>query len=340
MSNLHIAVFPAFAICEPAGEFNPGQNATSRIRFEANGVILGDKPKLIRRKLAGQIIGRLMDVDQRKLRSETFVQRIHPFLLPPRKLLFDYAVGGTRSERVGKSRRNGQFRIVRNVPAACREGDRVEFHITPRKYLGNASAAMQILPPSGLSVISDIDDTIKYSNVENRAELLANTFLRPFRPIEGMAEVYRRLAGRGAAFHYVTASPWQLHEPLARFLAEVDYPAGSHHYRSFKVRDHLLKRLGVIHRRGKSAAIRRILAACPKRTFLLIGDSGERDAEIYARCYRDFPHLIQKVLIRLVRPDHRFRESILRARIALPDHVFGTFESPDELGRILDEPHA
>jgi phosphatidate phosphatase APP1 len=34
----------------------------------------------------------------------------------------------------------------------------------------------------GVSVVSDIDDTVKASNVVDRSDLLPNTFLRPFEP--------------------------------------------------------------------------------------------------------------------------------------------------------------
>jgi len=44
----------------------------------------------------------------------------------------------------------------------------------------------------GTSVISDIDDTVKFSNVADKRELLRNTLLREFIPVAGMPEVYRR----------------------------------------------------------------------------------------------------------------------------------------------------
>ena len=50
------------------------------------------------------------------------------------------------------------------------------------------SGRCQVLPPKGIAVVSDIDDTIKDSNVLDKKELLANTFLRPFRAVSGMAD--------------------------------------------------------------------------------------------------------------------------------------------------------
>ena len=46
------------------------------------------------------------------------------------------------------------------------------------------------------------------------------------------------------------------------------------------------------------AAIETILAFYPQLRFLLIGDNGQRDVEIYARAVRDFPGRVAAVFIR------------------------------------------
>ena len=67
--------------------------------------------------------------------------------------------------------------------------------------------------------------TVKVSNVLNKRELLANTFLREFTPIEGMAALFRRWGrAHGAVFHYVSASPWQLQPELQAFLQDAVRP--------------------------------------------------------------------------------------------------------------------
>lgn len=76
------------------------------------------------------------------------------------------------------------------------------------RYFGGR---IHLVEEQGLSVISDLDDTIKDSSVLDTPQLLANTFAREFRPVPGMAEVYRDWAAIGAAFHYLSASPWQLY---------------------------------------------------------------------------------------------------------------------------------
>lgn len=67
-----------------------------------------------------------------------------------------------------------------------------------------------VLAAHGVSVISDIDDTIKISKVLSKRALLKHTFYSYFKPVEGMSELYRRWSEEKCQFHYVSASPWQL----------------------------------------------------------------------------------------------------------------------------------
>jgi phosphatidate phosphatase APP1 len=146
-------------------------------------------------------------------------------------------------------------------------------------------------------VISDIDDTIKVSVVRDRVEMLRNTFLRPFRAVNGMSALYARWAANGAVFHYVSSSPWQLYAPLERFMDEAGFPAGGIHLRW------LLKRgekydLTASSMTHKLTTIAALLALHPRRSFVLVGDSGEKDPEIYGEIARKNPGRITRILIR------------------------------------------
>jgi hypothetical protein len=51
---------------------------------------------------------------------------------------------------------------------------------------GNATGMIRLIEPKqGISVISDIDDTIKISEVLDKVRLLANTFIFPFKSVPG-----------------------------------------------------------------------------------------------------------------------------------------------------------
>ena len=155
-----------------------------------------------------------------------------------------------------------------------------------------------LLPPAGLSVLSDIDDTIKQSAVADRRALLQNTFLEPFAAVPGMATAYRRWAAAGAAFHYLSASPWQLYPMLAEFLAESDFPAGSVRLKEFRVKDDSCFNLFAAPGEYKVPAIEALLQRYPRRRFVLVGDSGEKDPEIYGEIARRFPEQIKLIVIR------------------------------------------
>ena len=99
-----------------------------------------------------------------------------------------------------------------------------------------AAAELLLVPPTGLSIISDIDDTVKLSDVLNKRELLRNTFLREFVPVDGMATLYKHWEEQhDAVFHYVSASPWQLQPELEGFLRSSGFPPATFHLKSVRV---------------------------------------------------------------------------------------------------------
>src|SRR5262249_18285644 len=153
----------------------------------------------------------------------------------------------------------------------------------------------------------------KVSEVCDHRALLANTFLREFRPVPGIAELYRGWAAGGAVFHYVSASPWQLYAPLSEFLRRHDFPPGTFHLKSFRARVTGLRKLLANPEKAKRRAIGAVLEAFPRRRFVLVGDSGERDPEMYAGLARDYPGRVARVLIRDVTGRgpgaERFREA-------------------------------
>lgn len=151
----------------------------------------------------------------------------------------------------------------------------------------------------GLSIISDIDDTIKDSNVLNKKELLKNTFLYEFKSIPKMNELLNDInrANNTVAFHYVSSSPIQLYPIINEFLHKNGFPKGSVHLKEMTGWDTLLDSDTKDY---KLTSIRRILKAYPSREFILIGDSGELDPEIYAQISKENKNQIKKVIIREV----------------------------------------
>jgi hypothetical protein len=193
------------------------------------------------------------------------------------------------------------------------------------------SGAIQLIPSDGLSVISDIDDTIKISHVTDKKRLLEHTFLKPFEAVPGMAAVYRTWQEAGAAFHYVSSSPWQLYPALATFMSGADFPRGSVHLRYFRVKDESFLNLFASSTKSKPPVIEALLAAYPGRDFVLVGDSGESDPEIYGAVARAHPGRIRHIHIRLVTPEHRDNPRMRAAFAGVPNTLWSLFEAPDEL---------
>ncbi|MEL7495993.1 MAG: App1 family protein [Planctomycetota bacterium] len=299
-----------------------------------------------RQRLMVRMLGNVMKATPEQLRSEMFERRIHPFMAGAfKKLPIAIGIGGRSFPLRKPTRRNGRFEDTMIIPSSAIDAAlsqqsasddwqstrTISFDIHSReKEIPLARGTLFLIPRFGVSVISDIDDTIKDSQVGNRRELLANTFLREFRSIEGMAEVYQQWATQGAAFHYVSSSPWQLFDALKAINTELGFPHGTMHLRNFRLRDQILNRF-IVRRRGKAVEIQKLAEAMPDREFILIGDSGEKDPRIYRKICRKYPDRVRGVFIRSV--DHKpFQEEhTYKLAKSLPQGVVAAFRSADEL---------
>lgn len=157
-------------------------------------------------------------------------------------------------------------------------------------------------------IISDIDDTVLWTNVTNKlnmALMLARSNHHTRKPFKGVAGFYRALRdGAGGTednpLFYVSSSPWHLFGPLVDFLKLQDIPLGPLLLRELSVRQ-MLKITE--HGSHKLEQIERILDFHPDLQFVLIGDSGEQDPEIYAEVVRRHPAAVKMIYIRNVNPD-------------------------------------
>ncbi|KAI8067121.1 hypothetical protein BC940DRAFT_301349 [Gongronella butleri] len=174
---------------------------------------------------------------------------------------------------------------------------------TQKKTFTGGNTTVNLVEETGISVISDIDDTIKHTQILHGARtVLANTFFKPSTSIHGMADAYASWYTEGASFHYVSNSPFQLVSALNDFLKSNHFPPGSMHLR---LDGSLLSRLVEIPGRAKRDAILSIMADFPRRQFILVGDSGEIDLEIYTKIAMENPGKILKIFIHDVTTPYR-----------------------------------
>ncbi len=176
----------------------------------------------------------------------------------------------------------------------------------------NASAANgQILIPPGTAkfgVISDIDDTVIKTNVTNRLKMLTTTVLSNEHtrlPFEGVAEFYRALQnGRDGnennPIFYVSSSPWNLYTLLTALFKKREIPPGPLFLKDFGT--HTVFKASD-HQTHKLENIKKILDTYPHLPFVLIGDDGEQDPQIYRQIVREYADKIRVIYIRKVRDE-------------------------------------
>lgn len=210
-------------------------------------------------------------------------------------------IGGQEHE-LASTLLNGHSHTDLRVPVASVVPDPsglVAIEVIPRKNdLRSFAGVALLLTDTGTSVISDIDDTMKISEVRDPKKLLARTFLQEFEPVAGMADAYRRWAAAGAAFHYVSASPWQLFDPIDGFFKREAFPQGSVHLKQFRWKDSSFLSLFQDPISYKQPILGGLLKQFSQRRFVLVGDSGEQDPEVYGAVYREFPTQVVAIHIR------------------------------------------
>ncbi len=177
---------------------------------------------------------------------------------------------------------------------------------------GAAVTARVLTPPSTATfgVISDVDDTILRSYITSVVKmalemLLKNAYSRVTFP--GVPAFYRALhAGTGKGentggstgdnnpIFYVSLSPWNLYSLLSQFLEINDIPSGP-----LILRDYGLQTLSSLGGPSpKRKLIQDLLDLYPALPFVLLGDSGQHDPEIYTEIVRENPNRIRAIYIR------------------------------------------
>ena len=157
------------------------------------------------------------------------------------------------------------------------------------------------MPAAGarFGIISDVDDTILQTGVQRVGRMIVQTFTGSSltrTPFPGAVELYRDLAADVNPVFYVSSSPWNLHAFLLAFLRHRGFPLGP-----VLLRD-LLGTVGGSRAEARAASARS--STCTRDLpFVLLGDSGEKDPEIYADIVREHPGRVLAVYIREVRLD-------------------------------------
>ncbi|OAP64963.1 hypothetical protein AYL99_00935 [Fonsecaea erecta] len=150
----------------------------------------------------------------------------------------------------------------------------------------------------GISLVSDIDDTIKHSGISSGArEIFKNAFIRELGDltIKGVKEWYSKLSVMGVQLHYVSNSPWQMYPLLRSYFSLAGLPPGSFHLKQYSG---MLQGIFEPAAERKRGSLDRIMNDFPERKFILVGDSGEADLEVYTDVVLEHPGRVLGVFIR------------------------------------------
>lgn len=227
--------------------------------------------------------------------NSNLLARIAPFLTTPFPELpvtvFFYNESCSQSRTV-ITNTAGHFNLRAALP----------FKPTHVRVLANESLSavqeIRVTESAGVSLISDIDDTIKRSNISAGArEIFRNTFVRELSglTVDGVKEWYSAMHSMGVGMHYCSNSPWQLYPVLSTFFKMSGLPPGSMHLKAY---NGMLQGIFEPVAERKKPILEKILDDFPERKFILVGDSGEADLEVYTELAVANPGRILAIFIR------------------------------------------
>ncbi|WP_339629076.1 phosphatase domain-containing protein [uncultured Maribacter sp.] len=163
-------------------------------------------------------------------------------------------------------------------------------------------------------VISDIDDTILHTGVVSslKWKVIINTMFKRAtkrRQLEGASDFYMKLhngktGSEANPLFYVSHSPWNLYRYLELFLKTNNFPKGPILLRSMAS---FRMRKKNDEKPQKQREISNLLKAYPNLPFILIGDSGEKDGDIYQEISSLFPGRIKAIYLRSVNHSKRMK---------------------------------
>jgi phosphatidate phosphatase APP1 len=180
-----------------------------------------------------------------------------------------------------------------------------------------------------IGIISDIDDTVLISHATRIGKKIwlsisKNAYTR--RPFPNVSVFYKALSENDQnPFFYVSSSDWNLFDLIRDFLNYRDIPAGPLLLKDLHVDLRNIWKSGGGSHNHKLKKISMLLELYPGTKFILIGDSGQHDPELYAEIIESHPGRIKAVYIREIKIVKDQRRKLLEAKMkdpAAPDIIF------------------
>lgn len=150
-----------------------------------------------------------------------------------------------------------------------------------------------------LGVISDIDDTLTDTDVTHTLDMLKNTFFHNTYDVKIFSDApqaFAAVVGKGTGslptlpVFYLSGSPWALHSRISEAFDRVGLPHGAtilRRYTQEPMNPYDFKHPHLLE----------IVDADPERRWILFGDSGEKDPEVYRTLKQERPGFVEAVFI-------------------------------------------
>ena len=197
----------------------------------------------------------------------------------------------------------GYFEIYENIETQSFKCDVIELSASYKNRSNKINVSLEDFTSDvPVGVISDVDDTIMVTGVKSffKAKVILNTlFLNPFRrkPIDAASDAFHIFSnyinGKGPII-YLSNSPWNLFIYLKTFLEFNSFPKGILILRDIGWQ---LLKSKTIEQRNKFIEIEKLLIAFRDTNFILVGDTGELDFDIYKEIEKRYPDRILKIIL-------------------------------------------
>ena len=176
----------------------------------------------------------------------------------------------------------------------------VHVHLETKDYVATpAITGLQVwgVTDPHLGVISDIDDTLTDTDVTHKLDMLKNTFFHNTYDVKifpGAPQAFGAIAGNGIPAKlpvvYLSGSPWALHSRISEAFDRAELPRGAtilRRYTQEPMNPYDFKHPHLLE----------IVDAHPRRKWILFGDSGEKDPEVYRTLIEERPGVVEAVFI-------------------------------------------
>ncbi|KAI0672666.1 hypothetical protein C8Q78DRAFT_1020750 [Trametes maxima] len=159
---------------------------------------------------------------------------------------------------------------------------------------GPGNGTIILVPSSGISVVSDIDDVMRITKVYVPNQGLYNSFVQPYVNVPGIPELFAHWNETlpSVAFHYDTTTPVELTRTYVDYLFS-NFPLGSLEMRPINITDpgQILE--------ARQNSLLKLFETFPQRKFVLVGDTSSSTLlSAYPQIAQQFPDQIACIFIR------------------------------------------